>query len=155
MTTLRVGLVDVYVFRGRDEAMESLLLRRARGQSRPGTWECVHGRIDEGERPEAAARRELREETGCDPLALYNLSRVEQFYLHHDDEVVFIPVFAAFIAPDAVVQLSDEHDLMLWLTPDEARTRCSWPRAARAIDDVARVLRTGNAGLLEDVLRVR
>jgi len=154
MATARVGLVDVYVLRGRDEALEVLLLRRARGQSRPGTWEAVHGRIDPGERPELAARRELHEEVGCDPLALYNLSRVEQFYLHHDDQVVLIPVFVAFLAPDAVVQLSEEHDLLLWLTPREAMAQCSWPRAARAIEDAVRMLGTGNAGVLESVLRI-
>ena len=153
MTSIRVSLVDIYVLRGRADNLEVLLLRRARDQVRGGTWECVHGKIDAGETPVAAARRELREEIGCDPLALYNLSRVEQFYLHHDDEVALIPVFVAFIAPDAVVQLSGEHDMLLWLTPPDAIARCSWPRAARAIEDAVRLLGSGNAGLLEDVLR--
>lgn len=154
MSSSRVALVDVYVMRGRGDALEVLLLRRARDQARGGTWEGVHGKIDDGETPVAAARRELHEEVGCEPMVLYNLSRVEQFYLHTTDQVVLIPVFVAFVAPDAVIQLSDEHDTLLWLAPADARDRCTWPRAARAIDDAVRLVGNGNAGLLEDVLRV-
>jgi 8-oxo-dGTP pyrophosphatase MutT (NUDIX family) len=154
LTTHRIGLVDVYVLRGRGDALEVLLLRRARGQVRPGSWEAVHGKIDDGETPVASARRELKEETGCDAIALYNLSRVEQFYYHTSDEVMLIPVFVAFVAADAVIHLSEEHDTMLWLPPAQARERFSWPRAARCLDDAVRLLGEGNAGVLEDVLRV-
>lgn len=154
MTNSRITYIDVYVMRGRGDALEVLLLRRARDQARGGTWECVHGKIDDGETPVAAARRELQEEIGCAPMGLYNLSLVEQFYLHASDQIVVIPVFAAFVAPDAVIQLSAEHDSLLWLTPADARDQCTWPRAARAIDDAVRLLGEGNAGLLEDVLRV-
>lgn len=154
MTTTRVGLVDVYVLRADGDLPQVLLLRRARGQSRPGSWEAVHGRIDAGETPGAAARRELREETGCAPIALYNLSRVEQFYDHVADEVLLIPAFAAFLAADAVVHLSDEHDTQLWLAPADARERFSWPRAVRCLDDALRLCRDGHAGVLEDVLRI-
>ena len=154
MTSTRIAFIDLYVLRGRDDALEVLLLRRASGRRRGGTWEGVHGRIEPGEHPVAAARRELREETGCDALALYNLSRVEQFYLHDADQAVTIPVFAAFVAPDAVIRLSDEHDTLLWLTSHDAMERCTWPRASRAIDDAVRLLGTGNAGLLEETLRI-
>lgn len=154
MTGSRVAYVDVYVLRGRGDTLEVLLLRRARGQVRAGSWEAVHGNIDPGETPVAAARRELHEETGCIPLALYNLSRVEQFYAHADDEVVLIPAFVAFVAADAVIHISEEHDTLLWLTPGDARARCSWPRAARCLEDAVRLFGEGNAGLLEDVLRL-
>ncbi len=154
MTISSVSYVDVYVLRGRGDGLEALLLRRARGQVRPGSWECVHGKIDAGETPAAAARRELREETGCTPMALYNLSRVEQFYLHGSDEIALIPVFAAFVAADAVIRLSHEHDTVLWLSPADAQQRCSWPRAARSIADAVRLLGDGTAGVLDDVLRI-
>ena len=98
--------------------------------------------------------RSLHEETSCTPLALYNLSRVEQFYSHTSDEVVFIPAFVAFVAADAVIRLSEEHDTLLWLTPDDARERCSWPRATRCLGDAVRLFGDGNAGVLEDALRL-
>ncbi|HEY4099283.1 MAG TPA: NUDIX domain-containing protein [Gemmatimonadales bacterium] len=155
MTTVSVSLVDVYVLRGRGEELEVLLLRRAPRGVRAGTWEGVHGKIDPGESPVDAAVRELHEETGCHPLALYNLSRVEQFYLHTEDRVAMIPVFVAFLAGDAVVRLSDEHDTLLWMKPDPARERLTWPRARRALDDAIALLGSGGAGILEEVLRVR
>jgi dATP pyrophosphohydrolase len=155
VTTVSVSLVDVYVLRGRGDELEVLLLRRGPHGVRAGTWEAVHGRIDPGESPVDTAIRELHEETGCRPLALYNLSRVDQFYLHTEDRVVMIPVFVAFLAGDAVVHLSDEHDTLLWMKPEPARQRLTWPRARRALDDAMELLSRGDAGLLEEVLRVR
>ena len=154
MTATRIAYVDVYVLRGHGDTLEALLLRRAPGRIRAGTWEAVHGKIDPGETPVTAARRELLEETGCTPHALYNLSRVEQFYSHTSDEVVLIPAFVALVAVDAVIQLSDEHDMLAWLPPGEARERCSWPRAARCLADAVQLFGQGNAGPLDDVLRI-
>jgi 8-oxo-dGTP pyrophosphatase MutT (NUDIX family) len=154
MTATRVGFVDVYVYRGQGEAFQCLLLRRGAGRSRPGSWEAVHGRIEPGETPVAAAWRELHEETGCRALRLYNLSRVEQIYLHRTDELIQVPMFAAELPATAAVQLSAEHDAFEWLPPTAARRRCSWPRAARALDDLEALFGAGGAGALEDVLRV-
>jgi dATP pyrophosphohydrolase len=120
-----------------------------------GTWETVHGHIIEGERPADAARRELREETGLSPERFYNLSRVESFYLHHADEVALIPVFCAWVAPGASVTTSQEHDAAEWLPPADAAGRLAWPREARALADALALLGRGDAGGLEDVLRVR
>jgi len=154
MTTIRVGLVDVYVFRGAAERLQLLLLRRAHGP-RAGSWEAVHGHIEPEEHPVATARRELAEETGCHAEALFNLSAVEQFYLHADDTVMLIPVFAARVAPDAVVILGREHDQCRWVPPDEARRWYTWPRAVRAVDAIERLLHSGDAGVVDGVLRVR
>jgi 8-oxo-dGTP pyrophosphatase MutT (NUDIX family) len=114
----------------------------------------VHGHIEPAEQPAAAAAREMAEETGLTPVRLYNLSRVELFYLHGSDEVALVPVFAAFVASDAAVRLGSEHDGFAWLTPDAARRRFAWPREHRALNDIEILLATGSAGLVEDVLRV-
>lgn len=150
----RIAYVDVLVLRGAGPTLEVLCLRRAPQGRSPGSWEAVHGHIDPGETPVATARRELREEAGAEPSRLYNLSRVESFYRHVTDEVVLIPVFVAFLAVEAAVRISAEHDEFEWLPPHEARARMSWPRIRREIDDAMGLLSEGNAGPLEEMLRV-
>jgi 8-oxo-dGTP pyrophosphatase MutT (NUDIX family) len=154
VTTVRVSLVDCYVLRGTGTALECLLLRRAPGGRCPGSWEAVHGHIEPGETPADAARRELAEETGLEPERLYNLSRVETFYQHRLDEVALVPVFAAFVSAGAVVRTGVEHDRHEWLRPGDAGLRFAWPRESRALDDIVRLLGSGTAGAVEDVLRV-
>ncbi len=150
-----MSVVDVYVLRPAAAGWEVLCLRRAPGDRSPGTWESVHGHVEEGEAPVAAAERELREETGLEAARLYNVSRVESFYLHRQDEIVLIPVFCAFVAAGAEARLSTEHDACEWLAPRAASERFSWPRERRALADALALLGRGDAGGLEDVLRVR
>ena len=140
--------------RGAGAALELLTLRRAPGVRSAGSWETVHGTIEPGETPVAAARRELAEETGLAPERLYNLSRVESFYLHKLDRVVQGPGFVAFVAPDQEARLGDEHDRSEWLPVEEAKARFAWPRERRAVGDLVILLGGGDAGPLEDVLRV-
>jgi 8-oxo-dGTP pyrophosphatase MutT (NUDIX family) len=146
--------VDTYALRGSGAALEVLALRRSDAGRCPGSWETIHGTIEAGETPVQASLRELREETGLVPERFYNLSRTEAFYQHRSDELALIPVFAAFVAPHAAVRLSAEHDRSEWLRPDEAARRFAWPRERRAVDDILSIVGGGNAGLLEDVLRV-
>ena len=161
MTEVRVAIVDVYVLRfgdgagrtGREEP-QVLVLRRAPGLRSPGTWESVHGHIAPGETPVEAARRELREETGLDPVRLYNLSRVESLYLHRRDLLALSPAFCAVVAPDAAVRTAVEHDLSEWVAPAEAERRLFWPRERRALADVMELFAGGDAGGAEDVLRI-
>lgn len=154
MTTVAVSLVDVVVLRGQGETLEVLLLQRGPGGRCPGSWEMVHGHIEAGETPADAAQREVREETGVAPTRFYNLSRVELFYQHRVDEVAMVPVFVAFLPEDAEVVLSHEHAASHWCTPADARQRCAWAREARALDDAIRMLGSGDAGPIEDVLRL-
>jgi dATP pyrophosphohydrolase len=150
-----VVLVDVYVIgRGADGRLHALTLRRSSGRS-PGSWEAVHGHIEGGEHPAETAWREVIEETGLTPDRLYNLSRVESFYLHRMDAVALVPAFVAMVSGTPAVTVSHEHDRAEWLPMAEARVRMAWPRCRRALDDIAELLAGGDAGPLEDVLRVR
>jgi dATP pyrophosphohydrolase len=158
MTEVRTMIVDVYVLRmgaGPElPAPDVLVLHRSAGERCAGTWETVHGHIDEGEAPAAAALRELREETGLVPDRLYNVSRVETFYLHARDVLALIPVFCALVPPGAQVTLSGEHDRGEWVGAEEAARRFAWPRERRALADALQLFGTGTAGGVEDVLRV-
>lgn len=154
MTKVDVVFVDVYVLRQGPRGVEALCLRRAGGGRCPGSWETIHGHIEAGERPADAARRELREETGLVPERLYNLSRVESFYVHRRDMIALIPVFCAWVDDGAAVSLSAEHDQHAWLAVDEASRRFAWPRERRALEDAMQLVGSGTAGALEDVLLV-
>ncbi|HEY8832424.1 MAG TPA: NUDIX domain-containing protein, partial [Gemmatimonadaceae bacterium] len=116
-------------------------------------WETVYGRIDVGERPEKAAIRELREETGLEAKALYNVT-VSSFFLHTNQTIQIAIVFAAFVESDSEVTLSEEHQRFEWLSVDEASGRFTWPRSIQALKDARHLLARGDAGPVEDVLRV-
>ena len=88
------------------------------------------------------------------PEKFYNLSRTEAFYQHRTNEVALIPVFVAFVPATATVRLSEEHDRAEWLSARDAAQRFAWPRERRAVDDILSIVGGGDAGLLEDVLRV-
>ena len=152
MTDLVVGVVDVFVFRHVRDGLRVLVLRRAAGTRCTGAWEIVHGRVEPDERPEAAALREVREETGLEVERLYNLT-CQPFYLHRLATVQVAVVFVAFVTAEDV-RIASEHDQAEWLSPDEAMVRLSWPRSISALRDAVQVLHTGDAGPVEDVLRV-
>jgi 8-oxo-dGTP pyrophosphatase MutT (NUDIX family) len=152
VTDLVVGVVDVFVVRHNAHGLSVLVLRRAAGTRCTGAWEVVHGRLDPGERPEEAAVREVREETAFAIERLYNLT-CQPFYLHKLSTVQMAVVFVAFVGGGELT-LGPEHDRAEWLTPDEALTRLSWPRSVSALRELVQVFHTGDAGAVEDVLRV-
>ncbi len=155
LTAFEVGAVDVVIFRRPPrDGTAVLVLRRASGTRCTGAWEVVHGWIEEGEHPEDAAVREVFEETGLTVERLYNLT-CQPFYLHRLSSVQLAVVFVAFVPGDSEARLGSEHDRAEWLTVTDAEGRLSWPRSVTALQYAARMLRDGDAGPVEDVLRVR
>ncbi len=127
-------------------------MRRASGTRCTGAWEIVHGRIEAGETPAQAAVREVLEETGLATRRLYNMC-VNPFYLHQSDTVQLAIVFAAVVDTLAVT-LGPEHDACDWRTPAAAARQLAWPREKQALSYALHLLANGDAGPLEDVLRV-
>lgn len=155
MTDFRIGVVDVFVL-DHVESLRVLILRRAAGTRCTGAWEVVHGRIGDGvpERPEDAALREVGEETGLAVRTLYNVM-CHPFYLHRQSTVQLAIAFAAFVDSRLPVVLSEEHDACEWVPVAEALSRIAWPRSRQALREIEVLLGHGNAGPVEDVLRVR
>jgi 8-oxo-dGTP pyrophosphatase MutT (NUDIX family) len=154
VTQIDVGVVDVYVIHIAPGAQwRVLLLQRSANTRCPGAWEAVHGRIEGDERPEQAALREVREETGLAVDRLYSVT-VSPFYLHAMGTVQLAVVFAAFVRGESVT-LGAEHSSHAWVTVEAALERFAWPREAAALRDIVALLRAGDAGPVEDVLRVR
>jgi 8-oxo-dGTP pyrophosphatase MutT (NUDIX family) len=147
-------IVDVFPIRRKRRGWELLTLQRAeRGTRCPGAWEVVHGRIEPGERPEQAAVRELGEETGLAIARLYNVT-VTQFYLHTTGDVHVAVAFAAVIDEGFVTALSSEHQRAEWRSLARAKQVLAWPREREACEHIAWLLRGGDAGAVDDVLRV-
>jgi 8-oxo-dGTP pyrophosphatase MutT (NUDIX family) len=152
MIQARVATVDVLLLRRAPSGWETLTLQRAEGTRCTGAWEVVHGRIEPGERPEDAAVREVREETGLAVERLYNVT-VQPFYLHMLNLVSLAVVFAAFVQ-DGPITLGPEHARAEWLPVEAASARLTWPRTRAVLSDAVALLANGDAGPVEDVLRV-
>jgi len=152
-TKIVPGVVEVYVIQHRGGDWRVLALQRADDAKRPGSWETVYGKIDSEERAEDAAIRELTEETGLEVKALYNVT-VHSFYLHAKRTIEMCIVFAVFVSDGANPTIGEEHQRFEWLSVDDACERYSWPREAHALREARRLLSTGDAGPVEDVLRI-
>jgi len=136
----RPDLVACWLFR-LDLAgeLEILLIRRAADRIYPGLWQCVTGKLEEGERIIDGALREVSEETGLGPAdleAVFETDIVNWFHMAMLDTLLSEAVFAARVRPDARVSISPEHDDARWLTPAAAKALVTWPAYERAIEQV-------------------
>lgn len=116
---LQCTMVSVVVIRGVGADAQVLLLRRA-SASLHGLWAYVAGHVEPGEKGWQAALRELHEETGLRPLALYSADRCETYYDVREECVAVVPAFVALIDTSASVRLNAENDAHRWLSFDEA-----------------------------------
>jgi 8-oxo-dGTP pyrophosphatase MutT (NUDIX family) len=152
VTKIVVGVVDVAVIRRVGRSWRVLTLERSEAGRSPGSWEIVHGKMEPGESASAAAMREVLEETGLTPSRLYSIT-TNPFYLPRADEVQVAVGFAA-VVESAQVRLDTEHRRAKWATFAAASRYLSWPRSHELLKQVAWILRNGDAGAVEDVLRV-
>jgi 8-oxo-dGTP pyrophosphatase MutT (NUDIX family) len=154
MAQLNIGTVEVHVVSLEHGEWSVLALQRSADTRCPGSWEVVHGRIEDGEEPEDAAIREVQEETGLAVRRLYNV-RVQPFYLHRSHTIEVSVVFAAFVDPRAGITLGPEHMQADWMTTDEALERLFWPAERTSLRELLHLLADGTGGVAEDALRVR
>jgi len=144
MVSIVSRIVEVCAFRFVRNAPEYLLLKRSPGDRiHPGIWQIVTGTIRDGETAAAAARREVREETGVEPERFWVAPFTGSFYEPRRDEMHLIAFFAAQIGADAGVRLSNEHAAFEWLRLAEARRRLVWPGQREGLDIVDRFIAGG------------
>lgn len=84
-----------------------------------GRWECVSGRINSGELPVEAIKREVAEELGPD----FRINIIEPYYtfrLIRDDgyEVIGISFYCRYL--DGKIKLNKEHTDYRWVSIDKA-----------------------------------
>lgn len=127
--------VSVFIVRQTVQGPYYLLIRRC-GKYLPGTWQMISGGIIEGETAPQAALREVHEETGLIPLALYSADIVETFYMQSCDKITFVPVFVAFVKESEVSLSPTEHDAYEWLPYEEAKNKLVWSEQRRALSHI-------------------
>lgn len=93
-----------------------LIGQRRRHDSSPLKWEFPGGKVREGETPEAALARELREELGVKLMKCVEMGRVRHRYATSPDELE-IRFFAAALAQAEPAPLCFEQ--IAWVLPKE------------------------------------
>lgn len=142
--------VETYVFRKRGRGFQILCLRRAPGIPLPGVWQPVTGKRRRGERALVAAAREVREETGLEPIHWWGLETLSIWFESANERFVALPLYACEADPRAEVKLSREHDDFAWLSPRAAGARFAWETQRRALVALDReVWRSKSAHYLE------
>lgn len=100
-----------------------LLLRRSPAKDfGAGAWECVTGRVDQGEGFEEALHREVKEELGTQ-VQVIGILGTTHFYRGApvaDNELIGVIFLCTLDDPDAI-QLSPEHSEYRWLTAAEVK----------------------------------
>ena len=125
MPKTKIRVVDAYVFRQTKNGFRFLLLKRARTKMYEHLWQGVAGKIEKGEKAWQAAIRELKEETGFDPIRIFVADHVSRFYETHGDRVNLVPVFGIEVE-NGDVTLSKEHCEFQWMDFENARNTLVW-----------------------------
>jgi len=99
-----------------DAAGRVLVARRPAHKHLGGLWEFPGGKIEPGEKPEAALRREIREELGCEIEVGEALAPVR-----HDYPEVSIELrpFVARLAAGGPAPQPHEHEELRWVTKED------------------------------------
>lgn len=105
-----------------------LMLQRADSKDvGAGKWECVTGRVEQGEGFEDAALREVQEEIGV-AVQLDMLIGTTHFYRGEaipDNELIGVFYGAHLIDPSAPIRISSEHAQYGWMSPQDIVTLLS------------------------------
>lgn len=95
-----------------------LLLQRQSHKPQPNTFGVPAGKVDKGETPEEAVKREIQEEIG---VRVDNVAYFTTMYVRHDDYEFAYHMYSTPFHPSYSITLNtEEHQQHLRATPEEA-----------------------------------
>jgi 8-oxo-dGTP diphosphatase len=112
-----MGVIEAVI---RHDNTYLLLQRSPKKDVGAGAWECVTGRVDQGESYEEALRREVREELGVE-IEVEFIIATDHFYRGEaiaENEALGVQ-FCCCVADPARVTTGEEHSAFRWLAPEQ------------------------------------
>ena len=143
MVDILVRVIDAYIFCQTEDGLKFLLLKRAKTKMYEHLWQGVAGKIEEGETASEAAIRELKEETGFDPVRMFVADHVSKFYEVHGDRINLVPVFGIEVDREDVT-ISEEHCEFKWVNFETARDTLIWKGQKEGITSVFDMLNSND-----------
>jgi len=132
------------VYRRRKERVEVCLISTQGATA----WQLPKGLIERGEQPEAAAAREMQEETGLQGKLLQRLERIEYWYVWEEGgEKTRIHKFVYFFlfryTKGSTKDHDDEVDDARWFPIEEAQRTLSFESERHVLDLAAQAIADG------------
>lgn len=115
--TKRIPVVGAAIIENR----KLLAAKRTEGRSLGGYWEFPGGKIDSGETPEEALKREVFEEFGANATIFEKID--EPFEKEYDFGVVVLEIL--YVRLDSEITKTIEHEELRWVSEQEA-LELSW-----------------------------
>ena len=125
MTDILVRVIDAYIFRQTEDGLKFLLMKRAETKIYEHLWQGVAGKIEAGETAPEAAIRELKEETGFDPIRMFVADHGSKFYESFGDRMNLVPVFGIEVDRKNIT-ISEEHCEFKWVNFETAKDTLVW-----------------------------
>ena len=146
MAKVKIRVIDAYVFRKTADGLRYLILKRAKTKIYEHLWQGVAGKIEKGELAWQTAIRELKEETGLDPLNIFIADHVSKFYETNGDRINLVPVFGIEVGSKDVI-LSEEHVDFKWVDYTEAKNTLVWNGQKTGLKVVNTMINSGDERL--------
>jgi dATP pyrophosphohydrolase len=125
MAKTKMKQIDSYIYRNTGNGPLYLMLKRSPGKYYEHLWQGVAGKIEKGETAVQTVVRELKEETGKDPIKIFVADHIASFYNAKYNQIFMVPIFGIEVE-GSEVQLSEEHSEYKWVPFEDALNLLTW-----------------------------